>query len=266
MPAGALRGRSHAVEVDRRGGVAARLNRIACAAVEVLGAARRQQRQHARGRRGDEERVRDAARRHREAAGGDGVIGAVDVHEQFAVEHVQRLVGLVRVQRRRLALPNTRALLVATYPHIEQRSLLGADAPVDPQARLAAVVDDHMRRIVTFEPEQRTVLRLSLEPGGSAAPALPMHRGLRIGWIEDALAPLGGRIAPDELHRLVLGIGATIGIEAFVWLTDIAKLPREEAVAIMRSNALALLRAALADGEGASFGALRPHADDGNRA
>ena len=33
----------------------------------------------------------------------------------------------------------------------------------DPQARLAAVADDQLRRILTFEPEMRTVLRLSLE-------------------------------------------------------------------------------------------------------
>lgn len=161
--------------------------------------------------------------------------------------------------------PSTRALLVATYPHIEQRSLLGADAPADPEGRLAAVVDDHMRRILTFEPEQRTVLRLSLEPDDSEALALPMHRGLRIGWIEDALAPLCGELAPDELRRLVFGIGATIGIEAFVWLTDIAKLSRQEAVAIMRSNALALLRGALATRKGANVSAPRPRAEDGNR-
>jgi len=160
--------------------------------------------------------------------------------------------------------PSTRSLLVATYPHIGRESLLGADAPADPEARLAAVVDDHMRRILTFEPEQRTVLRLSLEMNGSAALAVPMHRGMRIGWIEDALAPLRGRLAPDDLRRLVLGIGATIGIEAFVWLTDIAKLSHEDAVAIMRANALALLRAALAAGEGANLGRPEPHTEDGN--
>lgn len=32
----------------------------------------------------------------------------------------------------------------------------------------------------------------------------------------------------------------------FVWLTDIAGLPREQAAAVMRSNAAALLRSALA--------------------
>jgi hypothetical protein len=51
---------------------------------------------------------------------------------------------------------------------------------------------------------------------------------------------------PDhDLHRLIYGIGATLGIEAFVWLTDIARLSREEAAAIMRSNASGLLRSAL---------------------
>ena len=59
--------------------------------------------------------------------------------------------------------PSTRALLVATYPHIDRPSLLGDDPPDDPQARLAAVADDQLRRILTFEPEMRTVLRLSLE-------------------------------------------------------------------------------------------------------
>ena len=44
---------------------------------------------------------------------------------------------------------------------------------------------------------------------------------------------------------MVLGIGATLGIEAFVWLTDMAGLSREEAVEVMRSNARELLRSAL---------------------
>jgi AcrR family transcriptional regulator len=139
--------------------------------------------------------------------------------------------------------PNLRALLVATYPHIEERSLLGPEPPKNPVARLEAVADDQGRRILTYEAEMRAVLRLSLESNPDAG--LPMHRGLRIGWIEDALAPLQGRIGDEDLRRLVYGIGATLGIEAFVWLTDIARLPREEAVAVMRANALGILRAAL---------------------
>ncbi|MEA2590960.1 MAG: hypothetical protein QOD62_791 [Actinomycetota bacterium] len=141
--------------------------------------------------------------------------------------------------------PNLRALLVATYPHIEERSLLGPEPPEDPVARLEAVADDQGRRILTYEAEMRAVLRLSLESDLDGVAGLPVHRGLRIGWIEDALAPLQGRIGDQDLRRLVYGIGATLGIEAFVWLTDIARLPREEAVAVMRANACGILRAAL---------------------
>jgi len=140
--------------------------------------------------------------------------------------------------------PTLHSLLVATYPHIEEETLLGADPPSDPLARLELVAEDQTRRILTYEPEMRAVLRLSLSPD-SGAPDLPMNRGLRIGWIDDALAPLRGQMPADELRRLVHGIGATLGIEAFVWLTDIARLSREEAVAIMRANASGLLRAAL---------------------
>jgi AcrR family transcriptional regulator len=141
--------------------------------------------------------------------------------------------------------PNTPALLAAAYPHVEQRSLLGEDPPPDPAARLQIVVENHTRRILENEPEMRAVLRLSLQ--GIRPPELPMHRGLRIAWIEDALAPLRGQIPEDELQQLIHGIGATLGIEAFAWLTDIAGLPREQAAATIRANALALLQAATAN-------------------
>jgi AcrR family transcriptional regulator len=140
--------------------------------------------------------------------------------------------------------PNLRALLVAAYPHIEERSLLGPDPPRDPAARLEIVAEDQTHRILKYEPEMRAVLRLSLETDPTEE--LPMNRGLRIGWIEDALAPLRGHMPDHDLQRLIYGIGATLGVEAFVWLTDIARLSREEAAAIMRSNASGLLRCALA--------------------
>src|ERR671930_28758 len=138
-----------------------------------------------------------------------------------------------------------RELIVAAYPHVEQRSLLGPNPPEDPVARLEIVAESHTRRILANEAQMRAVLRLSLE--GVRPPELPMHRGLRVAWIEDALAPLRGHIPEHKLQRLIHGIGATLGIEAFVWLTDIAGLQREQAAATIRSNALGLLRAATAD-------------------
>ena len=141
--------------------------------------------------------------------------------------------------------PNLRALLVAAYPHVDQHSLLGPDPPADPAARLELVAANHAQRILTYEPEQRAVLRLSLEDD-PRRPDVPMHRGMRIEWIADALSPLRGRLTEQALGRLVHGIGATLGIEAFVWLVDIAGLSRDEAAETLQANASALLQAALA--------------------
>jgi AcrR family transcriptional regulator len=143
---------------------------------------------------------------------------------------------------------NQRALLVATYPEIEAPSLLGADAPADPLERLDAVTEHLTRTILEHEPELRAQLRLTLEPTPPQPEALPYRQGRAIGWYEDALAPLRDRMTAAELRRLVLAIRATTGIEALVWLTDIAGLPRAEAVEIMRSSARTLARAAINDG------------------
>jgi AcrR family transcriptional regulator len=144
--------------------------------------------------------------------------------------------------------PNSRALLAATFPELEMDSLIGADPPEDPLARLEIVAETLTRGIVEHEPEYRAQLRLALEGEAAGGESLPLRRGRRIKWIEDALSPLEGRMPEGELRRLVYGIGATLGIEAFVWLTDMAGLSREEAAEVMRSNARELLRSALERG------------------
>jgi AcrR family transcriptional regulator len=142
---------------------------------------------------------------------------------------------------------NQRALLVATYPHLEEASLLGAAAEEDPLVRLDAVTEELARRILEYEQELRAHLRLSLEPATAQPDELPLRQGRAIGWIDDALSPLRNRIPARDLRRLVLAIRATLGIEALVWLTDVGGVSREEAVDIMRSSARTLLRSAVAD-------------------
>src|SRR5215208_3273674 len=60
---------------------------------------------------------------------------------------------------------NQRALLTAVFPEIAERSLLEADAPADPAARLELVVERFTQHVIEHEPELRAQLRLSLEPG-----------------------------------------------------------------------------------------------------
>jgi hypothetical protein len=59
--------------------------------------------------------------------------------------------------------------------------------------------------------------------------------------------PLEGSLDQEQLRRLVLAIRSATGIEARVWLTDVAGLSPAAATDLMRWSAQALLRAALAD-------------------
>ena len=142
---------------------------------------------------------------------------------------------------------NQRALLVAAHPMIEAKTLLGDDAPADARERLDCTIRELIRLTLDTEPALRATLRLSLEP--DAKDALVLRQGRAIGWIEEALAPLRGRLSTAEVRRLVLAIRSACGIEALVWLTDVAGLSRKQAGEVMRWSASALLRAALAESD-----------------
>jgi AcrR family transcriptional regulator len=143
--------------------------------------------------------------------------------------------------------PNQRTLLLSAHPEMEARSLLPENPPEDPEDRLDIVIQTFLRLIVDTEPQQRTMLRLSLEPDPSLRGELPLRQGRAIGWITEALAPLRDRMSEAQLRRLAVAIRSVAGIEPLVWLTDIAGLSREDAVQVMRQSARALLWFALAD-------------------
>jgi AcrR family transcriptional regulator len=163
-----------------------------------------------------------------------------------AVEQAADAAGVSRTTAYRY-FPNQRALIVATFPEVGAASLLPDAPPEDPAARLDVVVDALTRQLVEHEPELRAHLRLSLEPADGGCAELPFRTGRAIGWIEDALAPLRGRLSERKLRRLVLAIRSAVGIEALVWLTDVASLSRDEAVELMRWSAGALLRSTLSE-------------------
>jgi AcrR family transcriptional regulator len=143
--------------------------------------------------------------------------------------------------------PNQRSLLLAAHPEIEARSLLGDDAPEDAERRFESAVEAFTRLVVETEPQQRAMLRLSLAPDHGDRDQLLLRQGRAIGWLEDALAPLRDRLPPAAIRRLVLATRSACGIEALVWLTDIAGLSRDETVDVMRWSAHALFERAIAD-------------------
>lgn len=163
-----------------------------------------------------------------------------------SVEDAAEAAGVSRATAYRYFL-NRRALLVAAHPEVESIDLLGEDAPQDVRERLDRTIAELIALTVDTEPELRMMLRLSLEPGPPQE--LLLRQGRAIGWIEKALAPLQTRLDPAELRRLVIAIRAACGIEALVWLTDVAGVSRQEASELMRWSALALLRTALAEAD-----------------
>lgn len=143
--------------------------------------------------------------------------------------------------------PNKRALLLAAHPEIAAASMLPANPPEDPAERLDAVVRNFSAMILDTEAQQRTMLRLSLELDASERDALPLRQGRAIAWIREALEALSDGLSDEQLRQLVFSVRATIGIEAIVWLVDVAGLSRSEAVALTRWSARALLERARTD-------------------
>lgn len=139
---------------------------------------------------------------------------------------------------------NQRELLAAAHPETGTQSMLGSNPPQDPAARLDAVVRAFTAMIVETEAQQRTMLRLSLEPDADRG-RLPLRQGRAIAWITEALEPVREQLTDEGLHKLVLAIRSSIGIEALVWLTDIGGLSRSDATALMRQSAQGILQAAL---------------------
>ncbi len=157
------------------------------------------------------------------------------------VEHAAAAASISRSTAYRY-FPNKRALLVAAHPEIAATSMLPPNPPQDPAARLDAVVRNFSAMILDTEAQQRTMLRLSLEADAAERDALPLRQGRAIAWISEALDGVRRDLTDQQFRQLVLSVRATIGIEAIVWLTDVAGLPRNDAVALTRWSAQALLQ------------------------
>jgi len=135
-------------------------------------------------------------------------------------------------------------LLVAAFPVVDQVSLLPADIGDDPETRLIAAATSFIAHLLESEPQQRTMLRLSLD-AATLPSQLPLRKGRAIGWFEDALAPAVPQLSKAGVRRLAIAVRSAIGIESLVWLVDVAGLTREDAAETMLRTARALVRDAL---------------------
>lgn len=190
----------------------------------------------------------DSGRRRQKLRTREALIAAAgDVVSEGAaltVELVAERAGISRTTAYRY-FPNRRVLLAAAHPETTTISLLGEDPPEDVRERLDRVVAAFTALILETEPQQRAMLRHSLEPGAKDEDQLPLRQGRAIGWIGESLEPLRGELDDDQLRQLTLAVRSTIGIEALVWLTDVANLSGAQARSLMCWSARSLLEAAL---------------------
>jgi AcrR family transcriptional regulator len=142
--------------------------------------------------------------------------------------------------------PSQDALLIAAHPEVDATSMLDAGASDDVMERVETVVRRLLEMIVDSEPQQRTMLRLSLTPGVDRS-ALPLRQGRAIGWFSEALEPLHAGLGDDGVRRLAVAVRAVSGIESLVWLTDVARLDTRAAVEQMVWSAKALVSQAAAE-------------------
>src|SRR3954468_5267871 len=120
------------------------------------------------------------------------------------VEHAAERARVSRTTAYRY-FPSQAALLAAAHPEIVTTTLLPDPAPADVAERLEAVVEGVTDMVVDTAPQQRTMLRLSLEPGAGRRELL-LRQGRVIGWLEDALSPLAKELGHDSVRRLAIGI------------------------------------------------------------
>lgn len=159
------------------------------------------------------------------------------------VEETAEAAGISRTTAYRY-FRNQQELLVAAHPEVDRASLLPPDVGDDPETRLLAAVSAFIESNLAAEPQQRTMLRMSLDTAGTPR-QLPLRQGRAIGWFEEALRPARSQLTEPGVRRLAIAVRSAVGIESLVWLVDVAGLTRKEAAEVMLSSARALVRDAL---------------------
>jgi AcrR family transcriptional regulator len=129
----------------------------------------------------------------------------------------------------------------------------------DPAVRLDMLVQALQQVTLEQEAAFRTLLQLSLEAYAHSrqqreAPEGRLRGGGRIGWLEDALAPLRQYFDKDPatFRRVVAALSLCMGIEALIVLRDVCGLEAAEAVEVSRWAAQRLLQDGLREAKASS--------------
>jgi AcrR family transcriptional regulator len=107
-------------------------------------------------------------------------------------------------------------------------SLLGPDAPADPEERAVLVHDALFDLTREHEAEFRLFLRASLLRGMDDH-GDPFRGARRIALLDAALAPLRDELDTHDVQRVRAALSALVGTESYFALRDVLRLPPDEA-------------------------------------
>jgi AcrR family transcriptional regulator len=149
--------------------------------------------------------------------------------------------------------PSPEALLVEvaemTPAVLPVEAVLRRPATDDAEERLLQLLDTFNPIVIAEEVAMRNALRVYLDTwlvsrrGEQGAPSV--REGRRVRWLDEALVPVRRRVSKPQWQRLRAALSLTLGTEAVVVMKDVCRLENEEALAVLRWAATALLRASL---------------------
>lgn len=171
----------------------------------------------------------------------------------LTVQAVAERSGVSRATAYRYLPSNESVALHATMPLSDDPlsepgwgAMAGAELP-DLPARAAALVRRMGEWAFDHERELRILLRLSLSDG-TGTPALVRRPSTsRDRWIATLLSDLPDVVPVEARDRLAAALVPLFGSDAVVWLTDMAGLDREAALAQLEWMASTLVAATLAE-------------------
>lgn len=172
------------------------------------------------------------------------VADAADVSRRTAYRYFPTQEQLLVEAALETLRPEVEAALTAALPD-------GSDTLDDvgqAEARLDAAVKVMHRLTLENEPALRTMIRLT--SGRTNGPP-PPRGSRRIDWLTSAVAPVKARLGTARFERLVSALTSCVGMDSLFLLQDARGLSPRAAERVMRWTARALLRASVADADGA---------------
>ena len=194
------------------------------------------------------------------------IAAAQELQRQGTAPTVEQAAEQARVSRATAYryFPTKEALLVELTENTRAapvEALLANLTTDDVEQRLLLLLDTFDRRVFAEEEHFRTATRVFLDTwlrshrNGDGAPVV--REGRRMRWLETVLAPLDD-LPPERKRLLQAALALTLGGEAMIVMKDVCRLDNDEALAVLRWAATALLRAALGEDPASGIHAVLP--------